>query len=52
MAGLPQKLMVDFSHANSSKQYKKQMEVDADVNGQIAAGSNTIFGVMVESHLV
>lgn len=51
-AGLPQKVMVDFSHANSSKQYKKQMEVCADVCGQIAHGSQTIFGVMVESHLV
>ena len=51
-AGLPQKVMVDFSHANSSKQYKKQMEVCADVCNQIASGSQTVFGVMVESHLV
>jgi len=51
-AGLPQKVMVDFSHANSSKQYKKQMDVCADVSGQIAGGSRTIFGVMVESNLV
>ena len=33
-------------------EYKKQMDVCADVSGQIAAGSRTIFGVMVESHLV
>ena len=51
-AGLPQKVMVDFSHANSSKQYKKQMEVCADVCQQIAGGSHAVFGVMVESHLV
>ncbi len=51
-AGLPQKVMVDFSHANSSKQYKKQMEVCADVCQQIASGSHSIFGIMAESHLV
>ncbi|HBO39537.1 MAG TPA: 3-deoxy-7-phosphoheptulonate synthase [Pasteurellaceae bacterium] len=45
-------VMVDFSHANSSKQFKKQMEVCKDVCGQIAGGSKQIFGVMVESHLV
>ena len=44
--------MIDFSHANSSKQYKKQMEVCEDVCNQIASGSKQIFGVMVESHLV
>ncbi|MBI3145628.1 MAG: 3-deoxy-7-phosphoheptulonate synthase AroG [Pseudogulbenkiania sp.] len=50
--GLPQKLMVDFSHANSRKDYKRQMEVARDVAGQLAAGDTHIFGVMVESHLV
>ncbi len=44
-------LMVDCSHANSSKQHEKQVEVARDVAGQIAAGSRSIFGVMVESHL-
>jgi len=48
---LPGRLMVDFSHANSRKQHKKQLEVGRDVGGQIAAGSNSIFGVMIESHL-
>ncbi len=43
---------MDFSHGNSSKQYKKQMEVCADVCNQIANGSQSVFGVMVESHLV
>ncbi len=51
-AELPQKVMIDFSHANSSKQYKKQLEVSTDVAGQIAAGNKAIFGVMIESHLV
>ncbi|MFZ7325083.1 3-deoxy-7-phosphoheptulonate synthase AroG [Avibacterium avium] len=45
-------VMVDFSHANSNKQFKKQLEVCADVCKQIAQGSNQIFGVMIESHLV
>lgn len=49
--GLPQKLMVDFSHANSRKDYKRQMEVAQDVAAQLAAGDQHIFGVMVESHL-
>ena len=51
-AGLSAKVMVDFSHANSSKQYQKQMEVCTDVCNQVAGGSKTVFGVMVESHLV
>lgn len=44
-------LMIDCSHANSSKQFAKQAEVAADVGAQLAAGSRCIFGVMVESHL-
>ncbi len=50
-AGLAQRVMVDFSHANSSKQYQKQMEVAVDVGAQIAAGDPRIIGVMVESHI-
>lgn len=50
-AKLPATLMVDCSHANSSKQHDKQLEVAADVGRQIAGGSRRIFGVMVESHL-
>lgn len=50
-AGLPQHLMIDFSHANSSKQHEKQVEVSADVGRQIASGDARIFGVMIESHL-
>ncbi|MDC9615295.1 3-deoxy-7-phosphoheptulonate synthase AroG [Xenorhabdus khoisanae] len=51
-AGLPPRVMIDFSHANSAKQFKRQMDVGADVCGQIADGENAIIGVMVESHLV
>ena len=50
-AGLAPHLMVDFSHANSSKQYQRQMEVGRDVAAQLAAGEDRIMGVMVESHL-
>ena len=50
-AGLATHLMIDFSHANASKQYQKQMEVGADVAAQLARGEERIFGVMVESHL-
>jgi 3-deoxy-7-phosphoheptulonate synthase len=48
---LPASLMIDCSHANSSKQHEKQMEVAADIGQQIAGGSRQIFGVMVESHI-
>ena len=50
-AKLDCKLMIDASHANSSKQHQRQIEVMRDVGEQIAAGSRCIFGVMVESHL-
>ncbi|HCX81047.1 MAG: 3-deoxy-7-phosphoheptulonate synthase [Curvibacter sp. RIFCSPHIGHO2_12_FULL_63_18] len=50
-AKLPQTLMVDCSHANSSKQHEKQLDVAKDIAGQISGGSTSIFGVMVESHL-
>ncbi len=50
-AGLAPKLMIDFSHANSRKQYALQVQVAKDVGGQVAAGDDRIFGVMVESHI-
>jgi 3-deoxy-7-phosphoheptulonate synthase len=50
-AKLPPTLMVDCSHANSSKQHDKQVDVARDIAGQIAQGSRCVFGVMVESHL-
>ncbi|KGY13107.1 phospho-2-dehydro-3-deoxyheptonate aldolase [Vibrio tubiashii] len=51
-SGLPKKVMIDFSHANSSKQFQRQMVVGEDVASQIAGGEDAIFGVMIESHLV
>lgn len=50
-AKLPNRLMVDCSHANSSKQHEKQLEVARDIAGQIATGSRSVFGVMIESHI-
>jgi 3-deoxy-7-phosphoheptulonate synthase len=44
-------LMVDFSHANSSKQHERQVDVARDVAAQMAAGNRCIVGAMVESHL-
>jgi len=51
-AGLSNNVMIDFSHANSNKQYELQSEVGTDVADQIATGDKRIFGVMIESHLV
>ncbi len=50
-SGLAARLMVDFSHANSKKQFKLQMDVARDVAAQMAAGEARIFGVMIESNL-
>jgi 3-deoxy-7-phosphoheptulonate synthase len=50
-AKLPATLMVDCSHANSSKQHERQVVVARDIADQIAGGSRSVFGVMVESHL-
>jgi 3-deoxy-7-phosphoheptulonate synthase len=50
--GLVPRLMIDASHANSSKKPENQVPVCADIASQIAAGDNRIVGVMVESHLV
>jgi 3-deoxy-7-phosphoheptulonate synthase len=43
--------MIDFSHANSSKQFKKQMEVGA-MSAADCWRRKAIIGVMIESHLV
>jgi 3-deoxy-7-phosphoheptulonate synthase len=51
-AKLPERLMIDCSHANSSKQYQRQVEVARDIAGQIGVGERRIVGVMVESNLV
>jgi 3-deoxy-7-phosphoheptulonate synthase len=50
-AGLREQVMIDVSHANSSKQYQRQVEVAGDIAKQIASGDRRIVGIMVESHL-
>ncbi|MCC6562711.1 MAG: 3-deoxy-7-phosphoheptulonate synthase AroG [Xanthomonadales bacterium] len=50
-SGLPERVMIDCSHANSSKQYARQLAVGADVADQLAHGDRRISGVMIESHL-
>ena len=50
-AGLREQVMIDASHGNSSKQYRRQVEVAADVAAQIGGGERRIVGVMIESHL-
>ncbi len=50
-AGLACRLMIDCSHANSSKQHQRQVDVARDIAAQVAAGQRGIVGVMVESHL-
>jgi len=51
-AKLPARIMIDCSHANSSKDYTRQTLVARDIASQIAAGDRRIFGVMIESNLV
>jgi len=46
------RVLVDCSHGNSQKDYTRQALVAADLAEQIAGGSNSILGVMLESHLV
>lgn len=50
-AGVRAHLMIDFSHANSQKQYQWQISVGHDVAQQIAHGDARIIGAMIESHL-
>jgi 3-deoxy-7-phosphoheptulonate synthase len=50
-AGLAQRLMIDCSHANSSKKHENQIPVAQDIATQIGRGDSRIIGVMVESHL-
>ena len=50
--GLAENVMVDCSHGNSRKDYRKQAEVAASIGEQIASGSRRISGAMIESHLV
>jgi len=48
---LPKKVMIDCSHGNSNKDYKKQSDVLHDISNQIQRGEKNILGVMIESHL-
>jgi 3-deoxy-7-phosphoheptulonate synthase len=51
-AGLEPRVMIDFSHANSNKDYRRQGAVCHDVAAQVAAGNRNIIGAMIESNLV
>jgi 3-deoxy-7-phosphoheptulonate synthase len=51
-AGISPRIMIDFSHANSGKDYRRQAVVCRDVAAQIAAGDTRIMGAMIESNLV
>ena len=50
-SGLRAQVMIDVSHANSSKQHAKQIEVSQEVAAQVAQGEQRIMGLMIESHL-
>ncbi|GAK83207.1 2-keto-3-deoxy-D-arabino-heptulosonate-7-phosphate synthase I alpha [Vibrio ponticus] len=49
---LPQRLVVDFSHANCQKQHRKQIDVAKDICEQIKSGSTYVAGVMAESFII
>lgn len=51
-AGLPPRMMVDMSHANSGKEFRRQLEVSASLCHQLRMGEDGIMGVMIESNLV
>ena len=51
-SGLPSRIMIDASHANSRKNPSRQVDVAHDIATQVARGSRSIFGIMLESHLV
>ncbi|MFB0935506.1 MAG: 3-deoxy-7-phosphoheptulonate synthase AroG [Propionivibrio sp.] len=51
-AGLAASIMIDLSHANSNRDFRRQLDVARDVAAQLAAGEDRIIGAMVESHLV
>jgi 3-deoxy-7-phosphoheptulonate synthase len=50
--GLPERVLIDCSHGNSEKDYRRQPEVAAEVARQISEGSAYVCGVMLESHLI
>ncbi len=50
-AGQPERVMIDCSHANSNKEFQRQIAVADAIGAQIARGDRRIIGVMIESHL-
>jgi 3-deoxy-7-phosphoheptulonate synthase len=50
-SGLPERVMIDCSHANSGKSHTRQTDVSNDVAARIAAGDSRLIGMMIESHL-
>jgi 3-deoxy-7-phosphoheptulonate synthase len=50
-AGLPGRIMIDCSHANASKDHKRQPLVAKNVAAQLADGNDAIMGIMLESNL-
>jgi 3-deoxy-7-phosphoheptulonate synthase len=50
-AGIPANVMIDCSHANSEKNYKRQADVMTDVANQISQGNRSVIGFMVESNI-
>ncbi len=51
-AGLPRRIMVDASHANSGKDHKRQLTVAESLAEQLSGGEHGLMGVMLESFLV
>ena len=51
-AEINESIMIDASHGNSQKQFKKQVSVIDSISQQIESGNKNISGVMIESHLV
>ncbi|HZP11731.1 MAG TPA: 3-deoxy-7-phosphoheptulonate synthase [Nevskiaceae bacterium] len=50
-AGLPARIMIDCSHANSQKEHRRQIDVARSIATQLMGGETRVIGVMVESHL-
>lgn len=50
-SGLAPRLLIDCSHGNSAKDYRRQPQVAAEIAAQLASGSESIAGVLLESHL-
>jgi 3-deoxy-7-phosphoheptulonate synthase len=51
-AGLRANLMIDCSHGNSQKDFRRQPDAARAVAAQVAGGSRDVIGVMIESHLI